>query len=792
MPSSSDSPSSSSPSRSFLFAVALISAAVLGFEVTLTRLFSVLLRYHFAFLVICVALCGLGVGGFAAHWWKHKNRAISLPTTAILFALSIALTVAILLQVLFAVVPDQYWIAAPLMLVPFGFAGAFLAEAFARFPGSSGRIYAWDLAGAALAALLVVWLLQVMGAVNASLAMAIVALAGALCAVEYSKGVAFKRVAAISGAGVLLWMVNARLNVLDIPAVPPKTDAAGLSLADRGVTQPLFTELGTPGHTSRIVETRWNAFARTDIVSDSALPDSYYVYTNGNVPTNMMKWDGQNSTIPPIIQSFPLMNWVYANAPLGEKAGSSTRNNKSPLKRQGAVFSIGPGGGLDALAAVHYGAVRFDGAEINPSIVGMMRDYREYNGGIYERPEIHVETADGRAAIREAAREGKRYALVYSALTKTATAGQGMALLESFIYTQDAFNDYWNALDSDGQIAVVTDQAPLVARLFTTTLAMMQTHGINSQAACGHIAIAADHSESGPYRYAFIVSKKPFSSTQTYDLSASTAIGSISGMWIPGRASLDEMGPYSQVASGKMSLDGFINWWRAAPGAPVPIDVSPAPDDRPFVLDLTFGVQPLFWQMAIFALVLGLGLGALSWSFPSANDKQSTNRVLDGAPQIARTGQLACLLYFTLLGVGFMLIEIPLMQKLILPLGYPTLSLTVLLFSLLLGGGLGAWLSQQQSSQSLLRYTAFCSLGVVLFAGALIMLLPVVDDVLLGLPIVTRCIVAGAILFPLGVLLGSPFPGGMRLFSTVFEGRTPLLWGLNGVASVVGSIGAAL
>ena len=139
-----------------------------------------------------------------------------------------------------------------------------------------------------------------------------------------------------------------------------------------------------------------------------------------------------------------------------------------------------------------------------------------------------------------------------------------------------------------------------------------------------------------------------------------------------------------------------------------------------------------------------------------------------------------------------MLIEIPLMQKLILPLGYPTLSLTVLLFSILLGGGAGAWLSQKQNDAKLARYTTFCALGVAVFSGVLIILLPSLSDALLNLPIVARCVAVGAILFPLGVLLGTPFPGGMRLFSGAFAGRAPLLWGLNGVASVVGSVGAAL
>src|SRR5690606_30285009 len=145
--------------------------------------------------------------------------------------------------------------------------------------------------------------------------------------------------------------LNIKFHFLDIPAVPPQLDAKNMSLADKGMTQPLFTELGTPGHTSKIVDTRWSAFARTDVVQDSAMPGSYYLYTNGNVPTNMMQWNGKLETIGPIAQLFPLSDFSFAIAPL--------------QKENSAVLSIGPGGGLDALLALHHGAQHFDGAEIN-------------------------------------------------------------------------------------------------------------------------------------------------------------------------------------------------------------------------------------------------------------------------------------------------------------------------------------------------------------------------------------------------------------------------------------------
>jgi hypothetical protein len=159
--------------------VALIAAAVLGFEVALSRVFATVLRYQFAFLVVSLALCGLGLGGLLAH----KRRDLSLPHLALAWGISSMLALAVILRGVFAFVPQHYWLAALVVLIPFVFAGAFLSLVFERFDAQSGRLYAYDLAGAALAALGSVALMQWLGAINSCLAFgALGAVAGALLA----------------------------------------------------------------------------------------------------------------------------------------------------------------------------------------------------------------------------------------------------------------------------------------------------------------------------------------------------------------------------------------------------------------------------------------------------------------------------------------------------------------------------------------------------------------------------------------------------------------------------------
>ncbi|RYX85447.1 hypothetical protein EON83_05630 [bacterium] len=749
-------PKSVAPFSVFL-AVALLSAAVLGFEIALSRVFATVLRYQFAFLVVSLALCGMGLGGL----WANIRPKTSLENAALGWGIAVPVSLALILRGVFQHTPQNYWIAALLVLVPFCFAGAFLSLAFGRFQEQGGRLYAFDLAGAAVAALLSVALMQLVSAIHAALLFGVL---GAVAGVMVSSKRAFPAI--VCAMLLALLPMDMRLNMWIVPPIPPMPDKDGNTLADRGVTQPLFTEIGDPKSKTQIIDTRWNAFARTDVVKDpDAGPGSYLIYTNGNVPTNMLRWSGQEWQLPGLVSQFPISDWTFKSANL-----------------KGAdVFSIGPGGGLDALLALRYGAKRFDGAEINPSIVGMMNEpkYAEWNGGIYKDPRVHVRTAEGRDAVRES--RGK-YRLVFSALTKTATAGQGAALLESFIYTREAFNDYINALDDEGSMAIVGDVPPLLARLTATAVDHFKQQGEKERDAGRHIAIVYDTQQRGPYLWSLLIKKKPFTDAETLEMAQNAAGKNLFAFWIPGRASSDELYPFGSVLSGSLTLDAFIASGRDKTQS-VALDLSPCPDDRPFVLDM--GTSPLALFQSSPSLSGMLGGSVLATLAIIAFLTFARRR--DGESRTSPQGTLL----FLLLGIGFMLIEVPLIQKLVLPLGYPTLSLSVILFSLLLGGGGGAFVSQRFEDERLRRHALMCALGVAGLTLVFGFSSDVVSRALLGLPIVPRCVAVALLLLPLGFLLGTPFPSGMRLLAPD-QRSVALAWALNGTASVVGSISAAV
>jgi hypothetical protein len=282
-------------------------------------------------------------------------------------------------------------------------------------------------------------------------------------------------------------------------------------------------------------------------------------------------------------------------------------------------------------------------------------------------------------------------------------------------------------------------------------------------------------------------------------LDAATRRG-LTPIWLPYQAQRTDYGPYPMVATGQAPLEEFIRLHREAE-----MDVSPCSDNRPFVLDLSLSTLPVFRYLAAGALALALVLAALGWSAGRAGQSQTelhvwadslsastSSRAIPTARVRFQPQDAAFLLYFLALGVGFMLVEIPLAQLLILPLGYPTLALTTILFSLLLGGGLGSWFSQGREPGGVAQWAAACCLGVAIAAVAMPLLAALLERLMLLMSLPARCLLVSLVLLPLGFLLGTPFPAGMRLLASWRPQQVPLIWGLNGVASVVGSLCAAI
>ena len=779
-------------------AVFLVSAAVICHEIALTRCFSVLLRYHYVFLVVSIATFGLGMGGLIDYLALRARPGEAwgrLAWLAAILAPLPALSVLVLFHRPVSHHLTSLWLVAAVSAPPFLVAGVFLSCVWRMFAGLGGRLYAADLGGAAIGSVAVIAGLQVFGGTGTPMAAGIAVGFAAVGLAWQAGGVGRRAAACVAAlAPALLLVGNFATGFADLPAVP---------VTDDRTVKTLYQELGDPQQGAKIIYSEWNAFARTDVVQyhppgePRPWPD-LYVYTDGDVPTNMKPFDGDMAKVLPDLEGF------IGFLPFR-------------LQRPERVLLIGPGGGLDILLAFAAGSKEIDGAELNPSIPKVMRRFADLNGHLYEYANVNIDVDEGRSRL---SRTAKQYDMIYMALTYAATTSgsASLALVESYLHTVEAIRACLTRLTPDGQLVFVCGEERLLLRAFLTALAAMEAEGVPRDRALRSLAVVdvwpAQYA-GGPYRHMLLVRRKAFSEGESRKLGETAmAMGLVPG-YCPG---VYEPAPFSTLVGGGTAddIDRLLN---ANFPLAVQTTVRPVTDDSPFFADLTVGVPVGFGQFIIAGAVLLLCIMAAACAAHSlagrstnagaspddaAGEKPPESELGDRAgnrialPAVASEGLVPTgwavgkSLYFAGIGLGFMLVEICLAQKLILYLGYPTLSLAVILFALLLGGGLGSLFTQSWARARLAAGAAVGAAGVVVLVAGLGPAhgLDRLFLATLAWPILARTITAAAVLLPLGFALGTQFPSGVRRLEGSNAGLVPWMWATNGTASVLGSVGA--
>lgn len=750
-----------------LVAVFLTALSVLAFEVALSRAFSVLLRFHFVFLAISLATSGLGLGGlidYLTNRWFHctLTPGTHLSIRAILLAILYPLSIYLLFATPLSAYLTSVWVVSGICILPFLVAGSLLSRIFAEHSEAGGTLYFSDLIGAALGSFLVIGALQVMGATNVPFACGLLA-AGAAVVLAFGgmkRGQGSIKFGSVLVAALLVaaFAGNLQARYLDLPIMPLRDDPAA---------KPLYQELGDPRIGARIVYSEWNAFARTDVVTN-ARPDGttdphddLYIYTDGEVPTNMLWYPGSMAALSDRLRSF-----------IGFRPFDWFRPEK--------VLLIGPGGGLDILLASAVGAKDIVGVELNPSIPRIVDRYADFNGHVYGRENVRIYVDEGRSFVR---RSNEQYDLIYLALTKTATtASNSLALVEGYIYTREAFQDYLRHLTPDGKVAMVLQEPSLLLRTMLTALDALQHEGMTREQALDSVAVVGVPESlygMGPYRHLLIVSRQPLAPALSARLAKESVALGLNPGYFPGAY---EPLPFSWLTQKNATTPQFVEAWNQWLFGRQFLNIHPRSDDQPFVVDMTFSLPGQFQALLIGALLLAAVFSIVA--IRSQRGRQES---------AADTSSLsAAVLYFALLGVGFMLVEISLIQKLVLYLGYPVLSLSVILFALLLGGGFGSLLSQRWPVSSARHVAGAAALLVVLYGLLLQVGQGPTVSATLGWDIRLRSLLTILMLLPLGMALGAPFPTGLRAIGARAHSFVPWMWGVNGLTSVVGSVGAMM
>lgn len=750
-----------------------LSMSALVYEVTLTRLFSVALTYHYVFLVVSMALFGLAFGGvlddrLSARRLVRGKAEPSLSRWSMLAALAMSASTALIIPITAANSAALLFVVA---VVPFFLCGVALAAAFRRFAADSSYLYAFDLAGAAVGAVIVVWALNAVGGVSTALLSSVVA-AGAGVILLFERPIRGRSVLLPGGVAVatlLVLFLNGRESILgDIPI-------------GNSPEKELFTLLQNPSFEAEIVETRWSAFGRTDLVGGTRGPDVMGLYIDGAAGTSMYRWDGSRE---PATDELKRLKYGFAGSvPLAFLKDDQKDN----------ALIIGPGGGRDVLINLLWGVDRITAVEVNPDFVALVRKYEDFNGGIYTRiPEVDVVVDEGRNFLK---RSEELYDIIMLTLpiTKSSRSFQGYALTENFLFTRESFQDYLGHLTPEGSLVIVGHSVAESLRLLTTGLAALQDMGVSVTEAMKQIYVLGEHRmpvvvfQKTPLEKARAeelhtllhlvgfdgrISYIPYAEQKIVRL-IDTEADSVEAEWQMMNQTLIDL------ASGDLSVDELIG--------SIPVDLRPASDDRPFFFKYQRGLPTvlatLFWLSAVFSF------GVLYVPSVRRRRRWLYRRAFVGG-RLSHPLSLRSAVPFVFLGigVGFMLVEVALFQKLLLVLGHPTIALAVLLSSLLIGSGLGSLVSNRVPATKLGKAIAIsaAAMSVVLFLE--ITFLGPLSVALLHLGGV-RFVAAAVAVMLTGFPMGFPFPLAIRLLQERGqESEIPWMWAINGAASVFGAV----
>ncbi len=781
-----------------LLAVACVSATLLMTELALTRIFSVVMYYHFAFLAISIALFGLSASGVFAYLRRQaldrRATEMLLATQSLIYAVctSVALFALVRLRVGLTYSPQNLALMLTiyaLAALPFFSGGLVITLAISRFSARINAVYAADLTGAAAGCLILIPLLNTLGAPGVVLTAAALA---STAAILFAPPARRARVATI-GAVIVL-----------VPIAGQLSGIAGFDVKD------------TKGHQGdRILFSKWNSFSRIGVYDREHGDWSLSAAYDGPLPeTKFMDIDSAAST--PILRLAPdLSNVQYLRYELtalayhlkeqgsevrglrlGEALSNPLTSNLQPPTSEGfTALVIGPGGGRDLVSALVFGARRVDGVEINPIIAdAVMRDrFREFSGGIYTNPRVRIFVEDGRSFVR---RTPERYDVIQASLVDTwaATAAGAYTLTENTLYTVEAFNDYLDHL-TDAGVLTITRWVFDGLRLVSLAQAACAARGWD---ASSRLAIV-QHDRVAT----FLLKKSPFTPEEVATLRSAAARLRFQVLYAPGddTTPADASTPANASAQQATSAPQLVGGTNTADYARLirstdreqfyrdyAQDIRPTTDDRPFFFHTTklgdqfrlvLGRSMLFGNglsALLTLMVISLALVVLFVVGPLA---------LAGGT-LAR-GWLAWLVYFGALGSGFMLIEVSILQRFVLLLGHPVYSLTVTLFSLLLGTGVGAAWSRRLGGPRLARATAI-TLGLIA-AIAVLCLVGLAPLVAWAIPFsrAIRIGIAVAVLLPVGMVLGVPMPAGIQLLRARAPEMLTWAWGINGALSVVGA-----
>ncbi len=736
--------------------ILVVSAVVICFEIISTRISSLIFVQNYAFIILSLAILGLGSGGIYS-FYRIKPDEESANNSKVfgkfILLSGISLVFFIVLEIIFSIA-DPY-IYFFLLFFPFFFAGIVYAEFFCIYASVGFKVYASDLIGAALGSIVPICVFNLFNAANAILILALVLF---ISSVHYFSFETKKQALLYSSLFCLALVLT----------IFGKRDLLGKIPIGHFPEKDIYYTYDNPGVEPHFIDSRWSINGRSDLVEYRNRTFVRDLFIDGAAGSQMYKFDG-NVERPDTLLNYLLMH-RSTTIPLLFLSKAEKEN----------MLVIGPGGGGEILAGLLGGVQKITGVEVNPDFVEIVKKYSDFNGGIYTNfPNVRIEVAEGRHFVRSTTRH---YNIIVLALpsTKQLQNIDGLASNENFLLTVEAFKDYLRVLTQNGQLIFTLHNRWELVRLIVTALYAFQEIGVENSAAVNHFVILGSD-----YAPTLVVKRSPYTVDETKAIAA--VEGSLPAdfprvTYFPFRSNPvdDEVENIllQNIKIGRNSLEEMV--------ARNSSDISPVRDDSPFFYKVDKGVPGDFVHL----LTATAAVALLSVLIPLRKAKSKPKKIGKGKEQ----GMVVLPLFiFVSIGIGFMVLELSILQKFVLYLGSPTIALSILLGSLLVGMGIGSSLGGRIYPHDVMKRLRGIS-GFIVIAGVLLFLLhPFILDGLLAYRLVVRAVVSFLLLLPFGFLLGIPFPTGIQLLrQNNLVRHIPWMYGVNGVMSVLGSILAVI
>ncbi len=772
-----------------LLPVALVSCGVLSYEILLARLFAIIQWHHFAYMVISIALLGFGASGallsFAGNAFTRRFKTVFCINAALFSVTSVA-SFLVAQQAEFNPL-ELAWgfeqsgkllLIYLALLIPFLFAANAIGLALMVFSNAAARVYAWDLVGAGAGAAGIVAVLFLISADNALLIPAMLGVAAASMSISKrplaALGISLCAAGAVIALFALILEQPLRLRMSQFKALEQALQVAGAKLG---------VERNSPLARLSVVENQTIPLRYApglSLLTLSRIPEQAALFIDGDGPAAINRFDGSRESISFVDQLTSALPYQFTKAP--------------------SVLVVGLNGGGDVLQAIYYGATEIDVVELNPQVVEIVKEtYADFSGRILQRKEVRVFIEEARGY---AERASARYDLVQVGLSGSLVAfGSGLkALAPGHLYTVEGVRALFELLKPGGVLAFTSwERLPPRdgIKLFATAVSALEAAGVRDPGR--QLAWIRSFNTStllvknGAIGLSEASTLRAFANHRGFDTAYYPGIRAVEA----NRFNQLEENYFYEAAQALLSdqSDGFLQHYK--------FDIEPASDDRPYfsnffkagsaaemlalkdrggmgLLDLGYLVV---WATLFQALVLSALLILVPLIFFYRGEESNIRKTSVAA---------ATLIYFLSIGLGFIFIEIMIIDKFLLFLSHPLYAVAVVLAGMLVFAGLGSSFAMRRAGRPVKWRILLPVIAIIFIGGVYLQIFPRLSGTLVMLPDTLSVSSALLLIAPLAFFMGMPFPVAIEALSRKDPALIPWAWGANGCASVVGAVLAAL